>query len=100
MGDIDHIWQGTHHRTAEFFQLAHPFIITFPRNHQRQTMPAIGVDETGTIGIAYSVPDLSRELSNDGKYLRSIMVAFIEPGYVMGDATGDYSEIPGDCYYE
>ena len=64
------------------------------------TMPAIGVDETGTIGIAYSVPDLSRELSNDGKYLRSIMVAFIEPGYVMGDATGDYSEIPGDCYYE
>lgn len=64
------------------------------------TSPAICVDETGIIGIAYSVPDLSRGYSSGGKYLRSIMVSFIEPPYQMGDATGNYSEIPGDCYYE
>ncbi|MBR6227423.1 MAG: T9SS type A sorting domain-containing protein [Bacteroidales bacterium] len=62
--------------------------------------PAICVDESGTVAVAYSVPDLTRPLSNDNKYLRSIMVSFIEPGYVMGDATGNYSEIPGNCYYE
>ena len=64
------------------------------------SMPTICVDETGTVGIAYSVPDLSREMSSSNKYLRSIMVTFIEPGYVMGDATGEYSEIPGNVYYE
>ncbi len=64
------------------------------------TSPAICVDETGTVAVAYSVMDASRELSNDNKYLRSIMVTFIEPGYVMGDATGEYTDIPGDIYYE
>ena len=62
--------------------------------------PAICVDEKGTVAIAYSVMDGGREMSNDGKYLRSIVVAFIEPGYVMGDATGEYTDIPGNCYYE
>ena len=62
--------------------------------------PAICVDETGTVGIAYSVIDASRPLSNEGYFLRSIMVSFIEPGYVMGDATGEYSEVPGNVYYE
>ena len=64
------------------------------------TSPAICVDDNGTVGIAYSVMDASRELSTNGYYYRSIVVAFIEPGYVMGDATGDYTDIPGNCYYE
>ena len=68
--------------------------------HSPASMPTVCVDENGTVAVAYSVMDLSRELSDNGKYLRSIVVAFIEPGYVMGDATGEYSDIPGNCYYE
>ena len=62
--------------------------------------PAICVDDHGTVAIAYSVMDASRELSTNGYYFRSIVVSFIEAGYVMGDATGEYTEIPGNCYYE
>ena len=68
--------------------------------HSPASMPTICVDESGTVGIAYSVIDLSREISTTNKYMRSIMVAFIEPGYVMGDATGEYTDIPGNCYNE
>lgn len=64
------------------------------------SMPTITVDNNGTVAIAYSVMDLSRELAENGYYFRSIAVSFIEPGYVMGDATGEYSDYPGDCYYE
>lgn len=65
------------------------------------SMPTICVDNNGTVAVAYSVIDPTRELSTIGnKYMRSIMVAFIEPGYVMGDATGEYTDIPGNCYYE
>ena len=68
--------------------------------HSPASMPTICVDENGTVAVAYTVMDLSREVGENGKYRRSIVVAFIEPGYVMGDATGDYTDIPGDCYYE
>ena len=67
------------------------------------TTPAICVDESGTIAVAYSSIDASRDLFMGGAtsyYYRSIYVTFIEPGYVMGDATGNYSENPGNCYYE
>ena len=66
------------------------------------TLPTICVDESGTIGIAYSVIDPSREMasvSNQQHYRRSIMVSFIVPPYIMGDATGNYSETLGNCYY-
>ena len=66
------------------------------------TTPAICVDENGTVAVAYSSIDASREpYTGDATYYyRSVYVSFIEPDYVMGDATGEYSETPGDCYYE
>ena len=69
--------------------------------HSPASMPTICVDNNGTVAVAYSVIDPTRELSSTGsKYMRSIMVAFIESDYVMGDATGEYTDIPGNCYYE
>ena len=66
------------------------------------TLPAIAVDDKGTVAVAYSSPDASRDkyTGTSGSYFyRSIYVTFIEPGYVIGDATGDYTDIPGNVYY-
>ena len=61
-------------------------------------LPAICADESGTVGIGYSVPDYER-LSNNSNYLRSICVSFIEPPYHMADRFGVYTEEIGDVFY-
>ena len=61
-------------------------------------LPAICVDESGAIAIGYSVPDYTRK-SNDGKYLRSIVVSYLEAPYRMADHYGEYTEEFGDIYY-
>ena len=63
-------------------------------------LPAIAVDDKGTIAVGYSSIDAARDMFNNGQYYyRSVYVSFVEPGYVMGDATGDYSDVPGNVYY-
>ena len=65
--------------------------------------PAISVDDKGTIAVAYSTfdPDRDKYQGSEGNYYyRSVYVAFIEPGYVIGDATGDWTDIPGNVYYQ
>ncbi len=63
-------------------------------------LPAIAVDDKGTIAVAYSSIDASRDMYNTNQYYyRSVYVSFVEAGYVMGDATGEYSEVPGNVYY-
>lgn len=61
-------------------------------------LPAICADESGTVGIGYSVPDYERQ-SNNAEYLRSICVSFIEPPYHMADRFGVYTEEIGDVFY-
>ncbi len=61
-------------------------------------LPSICVDESGTVAVGYSVPDFNR-VDNNNMYLRSICVSFIEPGYVMADAYGEYTEEIGNVYY-
>ena len=61
--------------------------------------PAISIDESGTVAVGYSVPDYNRVDNNNGKYLRSIVVSFIEKGYTMADAYGEYTEEIGNVYY-
>ena len=61
-------------------------------------LPAICVDESGAIAIGYSAPDVERR-ANDGKYLRSIYVTYLEAPYHMGDHYGEITETAGDVYY-
>ena len=65
-------------------------------------LPAIAVDDKGTVAVAYSSVDAARDMytGNGSSYFyRSVYVTFIEPGYVIGDATGNYTDIPGNVYY-
>ena len=61
-------------------------------------LPAICVDESGAIAIGYSSPDGER-FDNNGKYLRSIYVSYLEAPYRMADHYGEYTEELGDVYY-
>ena len=61
-------------------------------------LPSICVDESGAIAIGYSCPDIDRT-SNDGHYLRSIYVTYLEAPYRMGDHYGEITEEVGDVYY-
>ena len=61
-------------------------------------LPSICVDESGAIAIGYSCPDIERT-SNDGMYLRSIYVSYLEAPYHMGDHYGEFTEEVGDVYY-
>ena len=61
-------------------------------------LPSICIDESGAIAIGYSSPDAERQ-ANDGKYLRSIYVTYLEAPYHMGDHYGEITAEPGDVYY-
>lgn len=60
-------------------------------------LPAICVDETGAIAIAFSCPDGNRAPDGNGKYLRGIFMSYIDVPYTIGDAYDE--ENPGGCYY-
>lgn len=60
-------------------------------------LPAICVDESGAIAIAFSCPDGNREPDGNGKYLRGIFMSYIDVPYTFGDAYDE--ENPGGCYY-
>lgn len=60
-------------------------------------LPAICVDESGAIAIAYSCPDGNRELTGENKYYRGVFMSYIDVPYTIGDAYDE--ENPGGCYY-
>ena len=59
--------------------------------------PAICIDESGAIAIAYSSIDYERVAEN-GKYSRSIYVSYIEAPYHVGDHYGEWTDDPGDVW--
>ncbi len=61
--------------------------------------PAICVDESGIVAIAYSVIDMNRvsEMEQTNKYPRSVFVSYIEPPYAIGDGLWD-AENPANNY--
>ena len=70
--------------------------------------PAICVDESGIVAIAFSVVDPERvgNMDQTTKYPRSVVVSYIEPPYAIGDGqwnaeTPDYNytEEPGNYFY-
>ena len=60
-------------------------------------LPAICVDESGAVAIAFSCPDGTRALYDDTYYLRGIYMSYIDVPYTIGDAYD--TENPGGCYY-
>lgn len=60
-------------------------------------LPAICVDETGAIAIAFSCPDGNRTPDGNGKYYRGVFMSYIDVPYTIGDAYDE--ENPGGCYY-
>ena len=61
-------------------------------------LPALCIDESGTIAIGFSTPNYER-LDNNSKYLRGITVSYIEAPYHMADHYGEYTEELGDVYF-
>ena len=61
-------------------------------------LPGICVDADGTIGIVFSCPDTQR-VDGNGMYLRAPYMSFIEFPYEIGDAYGEWTEEPGNYYY-
>ena len=61
-------------------------------------LPAICVDESGAIAIAFSCPD-NRDglLYSESKYYRGVFMSYIDVPYTIGDAYDE--ENPGGCYY-
>ena len=89
--------------TDEFANMATENILAANYFQNASTTPAIAIDDKGTVAIAYSSLDADRDMyTGNGTtyYFRSVYVAFIEPGYVVGDATGDWTDIPGNVYYQ
>ena len=62
-------------------------------------LPAICVDETGTIAIAYSCPDGNRAPSGENMYYRGVFVSYIEPGYQLGTEDFSIDEGNGNFHY-
>ena len=62
-------------------------------------LPAICVDESGIIAIAFSCPDGNRESSGDGKYLRGVFMSYIDYPYTIGDYYGEWTETFGSYHY-
>lgn len=66
--------------------------------------PAICVDESGIVAIAYSVVDPARvgNMAQTTLYPRSVMVSYIEPPYAIGDGLWEednhYTEEPGNYF--
>lgn len=61
-------------------------------------LPAICVDESGTVAIAFSCPDPNRDPSGSSNYYRSVFVSYIEAPYTIGDFTGDWLEDQPGCF--
>ena len=62
-------------------------------------LPAICVDESGTVAIAYSCPDPSREPSGTNNYYRAVFVSYVEAPYTIGDYYQEWTEEKGCFLY-
>ena len=68
--------------------------------------PAICVDESGVVAIAFSVVDPERleNMASSAKYPRSVVVSYVEPPYAIGDglweegSTTNLTEEPGNYF--
>lgn len=69
----------------------------YPYWQGASALPAICVDESGAIAIAFSCPDGNRDPDGNGKYLRGVFMSYIDVPYTIGDAYDE--ENPGGCYY-
>ncbi len=70
--------------------------------------PAICVDESGIVAIAFSVvdPERTEYMASTAMYPRSVVVSYVEPPYAMGDGQWsaenpdyNYTEEPGNYFY-